>query len=257
METPVKGAVLATMVATLFACGGSPAPAPSAPAATGDVKCVGINECRARGDCGGIAGATCAGTNSCRGKGWIKVAADVCAKKGGHLLGGGDQPAPAPRTTGRGPTTSLATGRTTMLPALQELGIDPRRDADLGAIPLMKKKKLMQLFIKALGTNCEGCHEEDFKADTRNKRIARRMWSDFVAVLRETDGTPVFCDSCHQGQTKILARDDDKVLAAYMKASYVERMARADRAQQTCATCHGDPFEPDIFGKRFGADRGR
>jgi len=80
------------------------------------------------------------------------------------------------------------------------------------------------------------------------------MWSDFVAVLREMDGTPVFCDSCHQGQVKVLARDDDKVLADYMKANYVDRMARADEAAQKCATCHGDPFEPDIFRRRFKVD---
>ncbi|HEY8090258.1 MAG TPA: cytochrome c3 family protein [Polyangiaceae bacterium] len=253
MKTPVKGAVLATMVATLFGCGGGQPPPPTAPTTTGTVRCVGVNECRARSDCGGIAGATCAATNSCRGKGWIKVAVDVCASKGGHPLGGDWRPATSPGTAGGGPKTCVAPGKTTMLPALQRLGIDVAADTDLTALPLAKKRKVMQLFVKALGTTCDTCHEEDFKADTRNKRVARRMWSDFVAVLRETDGAPVFCDSCHQGHVKILAREDDKVLAAYMKASYVERLARADGAEQKCATCHGDPFEPDIFGKRFEA----
>ena len=254
MKTPVKGTVLATMVATLFGCGGQ-APSPSAPTTSATVKCVGINECRAHGDCGGIAGATCAGTNSCRGKGWIKAPADTCATKGGHPLGGEAAPAATtPHAAETGPKTSLPPAKTTMLAALQEIGIDLAKDTDLSALPLAKKRKVMQLFIKALDTNCDTCHEDGFKTDTRNKRIARRMWSDFVAVLREKDGTPVFCDSCHQGHVTILARDDDKVLAAYMKASYVDGMVRADEAAQKCATCHGDPFEPDIFRKRFKVD---
>jgi hypothetical protein len=253
MKTPVKGTVLATMVATLFGCGGQ-TPAPSAPTTSGTVKCVGINECRARGDCGGIAGATCAATNSCRGKGWIKAAPDVCTAKGGHPLGGDVPPPTPPPTPEASLKTSIAPAKSTLLPAVQELGIDVTKDTDLTAIPLAKKRKLMQLFTNALDTTCDTCHEGGFKTDTRNKRIARKMWSDFVAVLREKDGTPVFCDSCHQGHVKTLARDDDKVLAAYMKANFVERMARADGAEQKCATCHGDPFEPDIFRKRFKVD---
>jgi len=87
----MRGTLVATLVAGLFGCGSSQGPAPSTPpAASGTasqrVKCVGINECSAKGDCGGIGDATCAGTNSCRGKGWLKATAEECAKKGGKPL---------------------------------------------------------------------------------------------------------------------------------------------------------------------------
>jgi hypothetical protein len=151
------------------------------------------------------------------------------------------------------PKTSIPPGQTTMLADLRALGIDPAKDTDLGAVDLGKKKKLMRLFTQSLGTDCSGCHADDFKTDTPNKRIARHMWSDFVAKLRDSSGAPIFCDTCHQGEMKILARDDDKILAAFMKANYVEKMTRADQAEHKCATCHGDPFDPDIFKNKFKA----
>ncbi len=157
-------------------------------------------------------------------------------------------PTPPPNPPAESPKTSIPPGQTTMLADVQALGIDPTKD-DLTAIELGKKKKLMKLFAKSLGTDCSGCHADDFKADTKNKRVARHMWSDFVAKL----GAPVFCDTCHQGNIKLLARDDDKVLAAFMKANYVEKMTRTDKAEHKCATCHGDPFDPDIFKNKFKA----
>ncbi len=89
MESSVKGTLVATLVAGLFGCGGGaseqPKPTPPTPSAA-TVKCVGINTCSTKSECGGIDGNTCAGTNKCAGKGWLKVSADECAAKKGHPL---------------------------------------------------------------------------------------------------------------------------------------------------------------------------
>jgi hypothetical protein len=161
---------------------------------------------------------------------------------------------PVPPVHHESPTTSVAPGTTDMLDDLQQIGVDPTKDTDLSKIDMGKKRKLMRLFTKSLGTDCSGCHADDFKEDTTNKKIARHMWSDFVAVLRDHAGAPIFCDTCHQGKMKIIARDDDKVLAAFMKANYVEKMSRGDKQEHKCASCHGDPFEPDIFKNKFKAE---
>lgn len=94
-----RAASLALTAAALFvaACskGGEssePATAANPPeaggeAATGDVKCLGINECKGQAQCGGAPGGhSCAGQNECKGKGWIKVSAAECTEKGGTVL---------------------------------------------------------------------------------------------------------------------------------------------------------------------------
>ena len=98
------GARLALSVATLFAAAceesdtssGTPAPAPGAtteksmPAKpdpkSGNVQCLGINECKGKSACHVIGSHACAGQNACKGKGWISVPAPDCASKGGKVL---------------------------------------------------------------------------------------------------------------------------------------------------------------------------
>ncbi len=86
MNGAVKGALVATAVAALFA--GGTALAADAPAASAKAKCLGINACKGQGLCSapGLAH-TCAGKNDCKGKGWIyaDTAAD-CVAKGGHVV---------------------------------------------------------------------------------------------------------------------------------------------------------------------------
>ncbi len=56
------------------------AAAPAAAAPTGE--CSGVNECKAKGQCGG-GGHSCAGKNECKGKGWVtKTEADCKTAKG-------------------------------------------------------------------------------------------------------------------------------------------------------------------------------
>lgn len=78
-----KGTLIAGAVASMFAMGAFAADAPAKDAkAAGNVKCVGLNECKGKGACGG-AGNDCAGKNACKGKGVMPMSeADCKAKKG-------------------------------------------------------------------------------------------------------------------------------------------------------------------------------
>lgn len=55
-------------------------------ATTGQVKCVGVNECKGQGACHMPNGHACAGQNECKGKGWISVPAADCSANGGTVL---------------------------------------------------------------------------------------------------------------------------------------------------------------------------
>lgn len=58
------------------------------------IKCFGVNECAGQAACDvpdnrvapGSKGHACAGQNECRGKGWVLLASDACATKGGQPL---------------------------------------------------------------------------------------------------------------------------------------------------------------------------
>ncbi len=137
---------------------------------------------------------------------------------------------------------------------LKKAGFDlAKMPAKLDKMSDGQKKKIMPLFVKALGyENCQGCHvENDFKKKTRNLEIAEHMYDQFVAQLRdEKGGATVFCDSCHQSKPKILNRNDKDGLSKYMDAEYVNHFSQADKKKkQECGTCHSDPFEPKIFDK--------
>jgi hypothetical protein len=80
-----KGTVVAAMVAGLFASAPLLASAADKPAAGGDVKCSGVNECKGKGACGG-ADHGCAGKNECKGKGWIKISDKDCKAKKGTVV---------------------------------------------------------------------------------------------------------------------------------------------------------------------------
>ncbi|HWO09844.1 MAG TPA: hypothetical protein VNN80_10205 [Polyangiaceae bacterium] len=60
-------------------------PAPPDPK-SGNVQCLGINECKGKSACHVIGSHTCAGQNACKGKGWISVPAADCTSKGGKVL---------------------------------------------------------------------------------------------------------------------------------------------------------------------------
>ncbi len=136
---------------------------------------------------------------------------------------------------------------------LAALGITKDKVPLWNEMPHMTKKKVMGLMKQSLGfEKCSGCHAEDVSKVTRNMKVAKKMWDTFVAPLRQTDGSLVFCDSCHHGTTDVLVRSSHDALVSFMKAEYTQRIAKADGSRHGCASCHGDPFQEDIVEKAWG-----
>ena len=82
----IKGVLIASAALGLLAGGATAASA--AHHESGGVKCIGINSCAGKGECGAPDGShDCSGKNSCKGKGWVNVdSAEECAEKGGTVL---------------------------------------------------------------------------------------------------------------------------------------------------------------------------
>ena len=87
----IKGAVIASAVASMFmvsahAADKAKAPAKDAKVMAKTVKCAGGNECKGKGACSG-ADNSCAGNNGCKGKGWVKSDTEKdCMAKGGKVM---------------------------------------------------------------------------------------------------------------------------------------------------------------------------
>jgi hypothetical protein len=84
MKSSIKGAVIATAVASLFAAKVAVAGQHDGGQAAKKVHCEGVNECKGKGECGGV-GHDCAGNNQCKGKGWISLTEEECKAKGGTV----------------------------------------------------------------------------------------------------------------------------------------------------------------------------
>jgi len=193
----------------------------------------------------------------------------------------GPKPAPTDTTPTEPPTGQTSSGepgkptpppapppkKTSATPPLRA-GIDPAVLAtltaagfDLAQLPdtlegaLTSRAKVdavMKSFTQSLGVGCDGCHAKsgtavDFRAETPNKNVARKMWTDFVRALQQADGTALYCDSCHQGKAKFLDRSDADALSTWMGENFVAKLTRRDGSKQACASCHGTPFDGDIL----------
>jgi hypothetical protein len=135
---------------------------------------------------------------------------------------------------------------------LRALGLDPRSLPPIAKLEPRTLRGVMKLFTRSLGVKCGDCHQEgDFAAPTRRKKIAAHMWDDFAARLSLADGTPLFCDSCHQGRKQLLDRRDKKALSQWMDAAFVARFARRDGKATECETCHVD-MEMHLLAKWGG-----
>jgi hypothetical protein len=131
---------------------------------------------------------------------------------------------------------------------LKEIGLDPKALPPLSKMEPEKLRKVMKTFTKALGTSCSGCHDpNDFRAWTPHKKVALGMWNEFVRGLAMTDGSLLYCDSCHQGAMTVLDRRDKKALSAWMDANFVAKLKRKAPKEHGCDTCHGEPFEPKFL----------
>jgi len=135
---------------------------------------------------------------------------------------------------------------------LVEAGVDVA--APLSALTPAARRSVMRSFTRSLGVECSYCHvADDFAAPTRNKKIASRMWSDFVGGLALKDGGALYCDSCHAGRPVFLDRSSPAAVRPTMSA-FVRKLERRDGSEHACATCHGAPLEPDIFGALWQAE---
>jgi hypothetical protein len=105
---------------------------------------------------------------------------------------------------------------------------------------------LMHSFNASLG-DCTSCHEADAAVWTAQKLITRHMWEDILSVLVMKDGSPLYCDSCHQGEVLFLDRSDPAALEVWMQENMVDKLARRDGQPHDCATCHGEPANYDLL----------
>jgi len=87
MKNGITSTLMAAAVCAMFAAGAAHAGEGKATkAASEEVKCAGINECKGHGACSG-ADNSCSGQNGCKGQGWVKVkSAQECTDKGGTVV---------------------------------------------------------------------------------------------------------------------------------------------------------------------------
>lgn len=168
------------------------------------------------------------------------AAAAACAKPPANV-----PVAPREPIVSRAPGPMRPIVATKMGAKLTALGLDPKNLPPIEQIDLPRKRKLMKTFSDSLGVPCVGCHADgDFAADTRRKRVAKRMFNEMVRVLSLENGDPVYCDSCHQGAMVMLDRRDKGKVSDFMSDVLVGKMKRVDGRDHDCETCHGDP--PDF-----------
>ncbi|MBX3187664.1 MAG: hypothetical protein KF819_11640 [Labilithrix sp.] len=166
-------------------------------------------------------------------------------------------PTAPPAGTGTGATTPHGapgpmkpTTGSAMADDLKKIGLDPKNLPPLNKLEPDKIRAVMGTFKKALGVECTGCHDaNNFKAPTPHKKIATKMWDEFVRKMAMEDGSVLYCDSCHGGHMEFLDRKDKKALSAWMDANFVGKLKRVDKKDQSCETCHGDPFEPNFVAQ--------
>ncbi len=111
---------------------------------------------------------------------------------------------------------------------------------------------MMSSFRASLGVECKGCHLTKVESDgaerlepkksTPRKRVAERMYTEFVQKLRFKDGAPLYCDSCHQGKAKFLDRSNESGLRDWMHDNFATKLVKKDGSELVCATCHGTPM---------------
>jgi hypothetical protein len=130
---------------------------------------------------------------------------------------------------------------------LRAAGLDPKNLPPLETLDRDAKLKVMRTFTDSLGVACVDCHAGlDFAADTKRKRVAKRMWNEITRVVAmeappSPGDEPVFCDSCHQGDLFILDRRNRSKVSLFMTEVYDQKLKRTDGREHDCATCHGDP----------------
>lgn len=138
----------------------------------------------------------------------------------------------------------------TMLERLRAVGLDPKNLPPFEKLERRQLGAVMRTFEDSLGLKCIGCHDlsaytsrSDYRRPSPRKNAAKRMWNDFVRVLSLEDGSPIYCDSCHQGSVQTLDRRDKGLVSSFMDDVFVGKLKRLDGKDHECGTCHGDPPE--------------
>jgi hypothetical protein len=169
--------------------------------------------------------------------------------------GGMSAPAPQPGTGGM-PAAPPPPNKTPAIVASKEademrgVGLDARALPPFAVSDKQAHFFVMQSFARNLGGGCEGCHVlSDLPLLTPNKHVARHMWDDILGKLVMKDGSPLYCDSCHQGKAKFLDRSNKDSLMVWMQANMVDKLARRDGARHDCTTCHGQPAAYDLIAR--------
>jgi hypothetical protein len=86
MNNAIRGSLIASAVAGLFACASSPQPVAPSGTTASSVRCQGINSCRGQGECS-AADHPCGKHTACKGQGWLTVpSAAECTARGGKVL---------------------------------------------------------------------------------------------------------------------------------------------------------------------------
>lgn len=147
-------------------------------------------------------------------------------------------PVDAADPTEAGPTIRASTA----VDAFAQAGLDPNNlPGTLTEADSVAHFTLMQSFTGSLGVTCGACHTSNYAESTPEKAIARHMWNDILAKLEFKDGSPLYCDSCHQGRMQFLDRSNPAAVAAWMNENMVKPLQRRDGGEHDCSTCHGNP----------------
>jgi hypothetical protein len=182
---------------------------------------------------------------------FLAVAAGACAS-----------PAPPPTTTAaaapahprRGEGAMRAVKPSAMGAKLRAAGLDPKNLPPIETLEPAAKLKVMRTFTESLGIACVDCHGGvDFRADTRRKRVAKRMWNEITRVVALDAEPPaddaIYCDSCHQGDLFVLDRREKSKVSLFMTEVYDQKLKRTDGRDHGCATCHGEPNDMQFLTK--------
>ncbi len=202
--------------------------------------------------CGGAPGATAVAAGGVSGMGPESAEVDASSPSSGT-----ESPAPSSTASASpSPSSSSSSGSAatpgSLAPTemkspiasavgadLVALGLDPKNLPPIEKLEPRALRGVMKIMARSVGLRCTDCHlYGDFAAPTPRKRIAAHMWNEFAAGLTLADGSPVFCDSCHQGHTKLLDRSDKKALGRWMQAAFVDGVKRKDGQPEKCESCH-------------------
>lgn len=116
---------------------------------------------------------------------------------------------------------------------------------------------IMKAASAALGVGCEYCHVKgDFPAVTAKKQIADWMSLELAPRLKQRDGSPPSCASCHAAdgtpRAKLLgAPRSDSSAIEWMNVHMVGAFVRADGTPLRCKSCHGDQLGASGFQRRL------